>query len=134
MVIDAPNARRPLLGLLLRVKIRSLYNRASKAADEAPIRLTVTVLLVSLIWFALYFMFKLVFDNLERTPLEATVALPLIFNFFFMAMLAMLTFSNAIIAYGAMFGKNESAYLLTSPLTPLDVVTLKYIESLVMAS
>ncbi len=134
MSVEAPSERRPLIGLLLRVKARSLSNRAKKAMDEAPIRLSITVLLVGFIWFALYFMFKIVFRSFERTPLEATVALPLIFNFFFMAMLAMLTFSNAIIAYGALFGKNESAYLLTSPLTPLDVVTLKYIESLVMAS
>ena len=125
---------RNMLGLLLRVKARALWNRIRQAVDEAPLRLSAAVLLIALIWFGLYWMFSLVFHQLKRTPLEATVAIPLVFNFFFIAMLVLLTFSNAIIAYGSLFGKDESAYLLASPLTPLDVVTLKYAESLVMAS
>jgi len=123
-----------LLGLLLRVKVRSLWNRIRQAADEAPLRLFVTVSLVAVIWYGLYWLFDKVFLQLSRTPLEATVAIPLVFNVFFAAMLVLLAFSNAIISYGALFGKDESAYLLSSPLTPLDVVTLKYLESLVMAS
>lgn len=123
-----------MLGLLLRVKFRSLWNRVRQAADEAPLRLFVTVSLVAVIWYGLYWLFDKVFLQLSRTPLEATVAIPLVFNVFFAAMLVLLAFSNAIIAYGALFGKDESAYLLSSPLTPLDVVTLKYLESLVMAS
>jgi ABC-2 type transport system permease protein len=79
-------------------------------------------------------MFYVVFKQLQRTPLEATVAIPLVFNYFFAAMLILLTFSNALIAYAALFRKNESAYLLSSPLTPLDVVTLKYTETLFLAS
>lgn len=124
----------PQLGLLLRVKVRSLWNRTRQAVDEAPVRLSAAVILVALIWFGLYWLFYLVFAQFRRTPLEATVAIPLVFNFFFVAMLVMLTFSNAIIAYGALFGKTESAYLLTSPFTPRDVITLKYLESTVMAS
>ncbi len=124
----------PMLGLLLRVKVRSLWNRIRQAVDEAPVRVSTTVLLVGLIWLGLYGVFLAVFQQFQETPLEATVAIPLLFSFFFVAMLAMLTFSNAIIVYGALYGRTESAYLLTSPATPRDVVTLKYLESLVMAS
>ncbi len=125
---------RSLLGLLLRVKVRAVFNRVRQAVDEAPVRVTAAVVLVGLIWLGLYWLFWLVFDQFRRTPLEATVAMPLIFNFFFVAMLVLLVFSNAIIAYGALFGMRESAYLLTSPVTPLDVVTLKYVESLILSS
>ncbi len=124
----------PALGLLLRVKTRTLWNRTRQAALEAPVRLSAAIVLVSAIWFGLYWLFRIVFDQFKRTPLEATIAIPLVFNFFFVAILVMLAFSNAIIAYGALFGKTESAYLLTSPLTLRDVITLKYLESLVMAS
>lgn len=124
----------PRLGLLLRVKARSLRNHIKQAVDEAPIRVSAAVILVALIWVGLYFLFYVVFLQFRRTPLEATVAIPLVFNFFFLAMLALLSFSNAIISYGALFGKHESAYLLTTPLTSCDVVTLKYLESLVFAS
>lgn len=127
-------ATESVLGLLLRVKVRSMWNRLRQAADEAPVRLSATVILLGVVWLGLYLMFHLVFRQLKRSPLEATVAIPLVFNFFFVAMLVLLTFSNAIIAYGAMFGKRESAYLLSSPLLPRDVVSLKFIETLVAAS
>jgi len=122
------------LGLLLRVRGRAVVNRVAQAVHDAPIRLVAAVLLIGLIWFGLYGLFRLVFVQLSRTPLEATVAIPLVFNFFFVAMLALLTFSNAIIAYGALFGKSESPYLLTLPIAPLDVVTLKYLECLALSS
>jgi ABC-2 type transport system permease protein len=127
-------ATAPRLGLLLRVRARTVYNRVGQAIRGAPIRLAAAVFLVSLIWLGLYGLFRVVFMQLSRTPLEATVAIPMVFNFFFAAMLALLAFSNAIIAYGALFGQNEASYLLTLPLAPLDVVSLKYLESLVLAS
>src|SRR3972149_3337752 len=118
----------PRLGFLLRVRGQAVTNRVAQAVRGAPVRLAAAVLLIGLIWLGLYGLFRLVFAQLSRTPLEATVAIPLLFNFFFAAMLALLTFSNAIIAYGALFGKTESPYLLTLPIAPLDVVTLKYVE------
>jgi len=122
------------LGLLLRTRARTLRNRTVQAVKDAPIRLGAALLLVSLIWLGLYGLFDLVFKQLNRTPLEATVAIPMVFNFFFVAMLALLTFSNAIIAHGSLFGHGEASYLLTLPLSPLDFVSLKYLESLVLAS
>lgn len=122
------------LGLLLRVKVRSISNRTLQAVKEAPVRLSATVLLVGVIWLGLYVMFWAVFDQFRRTPLEATVAMPLLFNVFFATMLVLLTFSNAIIVYSGMFGRSESAYLFAAPVAPLDIVTLKYLESLILAS
>ena len=124
----------PKLGLLLRVRARVAANRLEQALREAPVRLTAAILLVGLIWVGLFGLFWLVFQQLSRTPLEATVAIPLVFNFFFVAMLALLAFSNAIIAYGSLFAKQEPAYLLTLPLSCLDVVSIKYLESLALAS
>lgn len=129
-----PTRSRTMLGLLFRIKARTVGNRIAQAVETAPLRITAAVVLISMIWVGLYWMFHLVFDQLKRSPLESTVAIPLVFNFFFVAMLVLLTFSNAIIAYGALFGKDESSYLLAAPLTSLDVVTLKYTESLFMAS
>lgn len=130
----ALDTSRPMLELLIRVKARSVFNRVRKAVDEAPLRVFFTVLLIALIWLGLYGLFRIVCTQLEHSPLEATVAIPLIFNFFFVALLTLLTFSNAIIAYGALFGQSESAYLLTSPISPLDLVTFKFFESLLTAS
>lgn len=125
---------RPMLGPLVRTKLRALSNHVRQAIHESPLRLVVAGGLIAVIWCGLYWLFHKVFEQVDRTPLEATVAIPLVFHFFFVAMLAMLTFSNAIIAHGALFGRRESIYLLTVPLAPLDFVTLKYLESLVLSS
>lgn len=122
------------LELLLRVRGRTVTNRVVQAVGDAPLRIGTAVLLIGLIWVGLYRLFLLLFAHLSQTPLEATVAIPLVFNFFFVAMLGLLTLSNAIIAYGALFGKTESPYLLTLPIPPLDVVTFKYLECLVLSS
>ena len=122
------------LKLLLRVRAQATANRLRQAVDEAPLRLFATGLLVVVIWVGLWALFELVFYQIRRTPLEATVAMPLVFNFFFVAMLVLLTFSNALISYGALFARTEASYLLASPLRPGDVVSLKYLESLVLSS
>ena len=125
---------RPLLGLLFRTKMRSLRNRIHQTIDQGPLRVMATSALMLVVWLGLYLLFHLTFSQLRRTPLQATVAIPLVFNFFFAVMLMLLTFSNAIIAYGSLFGRDESAYLLSSPVPPKDFVTLKYFESLLLAS
>jgi len=124
----------PKLGLLLRMRSRTLLNRIRGAVFDAPIRLTVTGLLIGLIWVGLYNLFRLVFHQLERSPLEATVAVPMVFNFFFIAILVLLAFSNAIIAYGFLFNRQESPFLIALPLQPADVITFKYLEGLVLSS
>lgn len=125
---------RSLLGLVLRTRVRSTWNHIRQVLTEAPLRVCITLILVAVIWFGLYWLFYLVFAQLHRTPLIATIAIPMVFNVFFLAMLVLLALSNAIIVYGALFSQNESTFLLTAPMTALDVVTFKYLESLAMAS
>ena len=81
----------PKVGLLFRVRVRALGNRIRGAVREAPIRIGTAALLIGLTWYGLYKLFWLVFVQLQRTPLEATVAIPMVFNFFFVAMLVLLT-------------------------------------------
>lgn len=133
---EVPSSASPIgaLPLLLRMKSLALRNRIRQTVDEAPIRVSVAVFLVGVIWYGLYLLFRTVFSQLERTPLEATVAIPLIFNFFFIAILALLMLSNAIILYGALFGNQESSFLLTLPMQPQDLVCLKYVESVFFSS
>lgn len=124
----------PGVGLLLRAKRIALRNRVIEALQASPIRIASTVLFLLLIWAGLYFLFWAVFDYLDRTPLEGAVAVPMVFNFFFVAMLLLLTFSNAIIAYSALFARNETAYLLAAPVPPKALVLVKYLETLLFSS
>jgi len=122
------------LHLLLWVRGRRTVNRLREALREAPVRVLATAGLIALIWLGLWVLFELVFYQLRRTPLEATVAIPLVFNFFFVAMLVLLTFSNALISYSMLFGSPEAGYLLSLPVRARDVIGLKYLESLLMSS
>lgn len=122
------------LPLLLRARARMAWNHLGLVFRESRLRVLATLVFIFAIWAGLYGMFLLVFRWLGRTPLEGAVATPMVFNLFFLMMLALLTFSNAIIAYGALFSPRESAYLIAGPVRPRDVVCLKYLETLVFSS
>lgn len=124
----------PGLGLLVRVKLRGLTNRVTAAITEAPIRFFATALCIALVWIGLYFLFKAIFMYLKQSPLEAAVAIPMVFSFFFAALLVMLTISNAILAYLSLFIADEAPYLLSAPVPPRAYVSLKYLETLVFSS
>lgn len=122
------------LGLLLRMKMRMLANRFDQASRESPIKLVATVVFVVIIWFGLYVLFDGALAAVGKQRLEAIIAIPLVFHFFFIALAVMLAFSNAILSYGSLYGRGESAFLMAAPVRPRHIVTLKYFESLFYAS
>ncbi len=130
-------ARPASLMLLLRIRAAVGLNRLRSALEESPLRLISTILLVVLIWVSLYALFFAIFShllNLRESVLETVVALPLVFHFFFIALILMLSFSNAILVYSGLFGGDEPAYLLAAPVRPLHLVTVKYAEALFFSS
>ncbi|MCP4592389.1 MAG: hypothetical protein GY842_16780 [bacterium] len=130
-----PSVFQPVdIAALLGIKRRALVNHARTLLAEAPLRVAGTLGFLLLIWVGLYGLFWLVFDYFMTTPLEAAVAIPLVFNFFFVALLVMLTISNAILAYSTLFRRAETAYLLTAPLAPRAVVMVTYLEVLFYSS
>jgi len=122
------------LGHILRAKARSMRNRVVQQASESPVKLATTVTLLTVIWFGLYFLFWAIFQYFQNTWTEAAVTIPLVFSFFFAALLVMLTISNAIIAYVSLFSADEASFLLTAPLPPRRYVSLKYLETLLFSS
>ncbi len=120
--------------LLLQIRFRMLANRVRAGMRHQPLRLLGTAGSISLIWFGLYILLVQTFLLIRRSTLEGIVATPLIFTFFFLALTGMLAFSSAILSYGSLFRRGESAYLLATPLNPLHIVTVKYLESLVLSS
>jgi len=122
------------LPLLLRIHGRILGNTVRQAARERPYRITATVASVLLIWVGLSVLLIETFRIVRRPVLEGIVATPLIFTFFFLALSAMLAFSTAILAYGGLFLRPESAYLVAGPFLPRDIIILRYLESLILSS
>ncbi len=120
--------------LLLGLRLRLLHNVLRQALRERPIKIASTALSIVLIWAGLYILLVQTFRIVRQPVLEGIVATPLIFTFFFLALTAMLAFSNAILAYGGLFRRQESAFLMVTPVAVRDVVIVRYLESLVLSS
>ena len=120
--------------LLLSLRWQLLRNRVRQAMREQPLRVAGAVASILLIWVALYVLLAETLQFVNRSPLEGVVATQYILTFFFLALTGMLAFSTAILCYGSLFKHAESAYLLATPLHLRDVVIVKYIECLVLAS
>lgn len=125
--------RPPPLRLLLRLKLAILRNRLGQLVDQSPLRLLLIISFVAGIWAALY----TVFDNALRFMgrfEQSAIAIPYVFNIFFVAMTLLLAFSTAVLAYAALFNRAEPSFLLTTPHTLRDIVVVMYVESLFFAS
>ncbi len=124
----------PRLGVLVRLKFRILSNRVSQLVNKSPLALLMAIVFIGTIWFALYSIFENVFVFLRRFEQPAVIAIPYVFHVFFVAMTLLLAFSTAVIAYGALFSRDEPTFLLAMPHAPQNVVTIMYLEALFFAS
>jgi len=127
-------AAEPGIGLLIRVKIKALANRADQALAEAPLKVITIAVFVLFIWVSLYLLFHSIFFVLKQQALASIIAVPYVFGVFFIALMVMLMLSNAVLVYGGLFRQKESAYLLSSPARPEHIVTIKFFESLFFSS
>ncbi len=124
----------PGLGLLLTLKITLLRNRLRQLTNQNPLQLLLILFFVATIWGGLYWIFDHLFVFIRRYEEQAVIALPYVFHLFFFSMTILLAFSTAVIVYGALFGREEPAFLLSAPNAPRNVVAVIYLESLFFAS
>jgi ABC-2 type transport system permease protein len=71
---------------------------------------------------------------MRRFEQSSAIAIPYVFHVFFVAMTALLAFSTAVLVYGALFGRAEPSFLLSTPNSPRNIVTVMYVEALFFAS
>lgn len=119
--------------LLLRLKLVLLRNRIGQLINKTPLRMLLVILFVAVIWGALYVIFDSAFVFMRRFP-HAAVAIPYVFHIFFVAMTFLLTFSTAVLVYGALFNRAEPSFLMATPSSPRHIVTIMYLESLFFSS
>lgn len=120
--------------LLARTKGIALRNQIDQALAQSPLKVIAICLFILIIWASLYGLFYSVFWMIKKQALASILAVPYVFGFFFVALMAMLTLSNAVLIYGSLFRHAESAYLLATPTDPLNIVATKYLESLFFSS
>jgi len=115
-------------------RLTQVRNALDQHLREAPVRTFAVLVLLIMIWTALYALLVLVMRQLSRWELVAIVANQHLFIHFFLVLAVMLVFSNAILAYGALFGRDEAPYLLASPLPPRHAICLKWLEGMLLSS
>lgn len=120
--------------VLLRARAAQLRNTIDQQIREAPGRAFMVLIVLLLIWGALYQVLKAVLHQVERYELVALVAKQQIFVHFFLVLAVMLAFSNAILAFSTLFGRQEAGHLLSLPAPPRHVICLKWLEGMLLSS
>ncbi len=122
------------LWTVLQMKAVALRNHVRQDLSESPLRLVSITAFILFIWAALYVLFHEVFKVIQVRHLESIVALPYVFHFFFIALMAMLGFSTGILCFSGLYGGGEPIFLMSVPLRAWHVVITKYVEALFLSS
>lgn len=127
--------RQPFDALVLaRCRLAQVRNTVDQQLKEAPWRTLIVLVLLALIWTALYVLLDTVFRQVGRWELLAVVANKHIFIHFFLVLAVMLAFSNAVLAFGSLYSREESGHLLAAPLHAQQVVLVKWLEGMLLSS
>lgn len=127
-------APRSNLAVLCRWRLVQLGHLIDQQLKDAPWRSLSIILLLLLIWGALYFLLALVLGHIQRWGMIGIVANQHLFVQFFVFLSIMLAFSNALLTFGNLFGRDEPGYLMALPVRPRQVVLLKWFEGMVLSS
>lgn len=122
------------LSALVHCRATILRNALDEQIKTAPWRVLLILGLLGVIWVALYMLLYTVFTQVRKWELAAVVADQTVFIYFFMVLAVMLAFSNAILSFGSLFGRDEPALLLSMPARTRHVVFVKWLEGMFLSS
>jgi ABC-2 type transport system permease protein len=138
--IDSPAPALPSLGdearLFGQLRRRLIWANARGWLAHSRLRLLVVAFLCIVFWVALFACFfegfLLLESAISHAPTRATTV-QAVFNVFFVALLAMLTVSSAVIFYSSAFRSDEVNMLLTAPVSTGRLVLYKYQETMLFS-
>ena len=126
------------LGLMMLLRARALvaWNSFWELRSHSNLKIGVIAVMASGIWAGLFWGFYDGFTYLNNPALVAfkPFLVKVIFSVFFLSLLLLLLFSNAIIAYGSLFRSREAAFLIVQPLKAWHVYLYKLTETLIFSS
>jgi ABC-2 type transport system permease protein len=99
----------------------------------SKLRLAVVTSAALVFWMLMFAMFLDVFHFLRRFGLAEFLS-DYLFAFFYFALLIMMTISNAIISYTALFRSEETSFLLAMPVRVTNIYIYKAAESAVFSA
>jgi ABC-2 type transport system permease protein len=122
------------LRLLVRCRGAQVRNLIDQHLRDAPWRTLAVVALLLAIWLALYVLLDHVLGHIRTWGLVGAVADQYVFVNFFLVLAVMLMFSNAILSFGSLFGRDEAQFLLSLPVHARAVVGVKWFEGMLLSS
>jgi ABC-2 type transport system permease protein len=122
------------LWLLARCRAAQVHNLVDQQLRDTPGRAFFVLLLLVAIWAALYLLLWQVLRHVHGWGLVGVVADQHLFVHFFVVLAVMLAFSNAILTFGSLYGRDEAGFLLGMPLHAREVVFVKWIEGIALSS
>jgi ABC-2 type transport system permease protein len=125
------------MALLLGARLRRLRNAVLAIGSRSTLRVVVVTFVGVFLWTGLFggFLASIKFaDRALADPVDLADLTSLLLGLFFMSLMLLLTFSNAVISFGSLYRSPETAYLMAQPLTPGTLYLYRMLESLAFAS
>ncbi len=134
MSANATPKRPSAMATLLRCRALQARNALDQQLRDAPWRLLVIIILLFVIWAALYLLLDTILRQVNRWEWVSIVAHLQIFTHFFLVLAIMLAFSNAILAFSSLYGRSEAGHLLAMPASARQIICVKWLEGMLLSS
>jgi ABC-2 type transport system permease protein len=122
------------IAVLARVHWRSFRAKARHTASKARLLSTTILLFLAGYLIAGYFMFCRGLEYMMSMPGVGHLLAERIIYMVYFFFLLMLVFSNSVLLYSGLFRGKETAWLLTTPVSPRAIFLWKLIESFIVSS
>jgi ABC-2 type transport system permease protein len=130
------------LATMVWAKTRMARNEIASIGRQSHLKVGVVTVSAILLWFGAYYAFFEGFMYLQRFGLEpagATISLgdiimTRLLSVFSLALLFLLTFSNALISFSTLYRSKEVAYLLQAPVPHRTFFLARFMECVVFSS
>jgi ABC-2 type transport system permease protein len=122
------------LAIILDARYRTLVNAARSVKRESRLKVAFISLFAFAFWVGLFEGFREAFYYIGKVPGFENIMTSLVFSLFFMSLLIMLVFSNAVLIYGSLYRSSEVDFLLTLPVKQESIFLYKFIETVFYSS
>ena len=125
------------LGGLVRWRACCSLNAFRDLRRHSRLKIAFIAVSAGLIWIGIFFAAYEGLTFMDRADYSGTVkavVVDFMLSSFFLALLVLLTFSNAVIAYGSLFRSRETAFLVSSPLAPGPLFAYRLTEGILFSS
>jgi ABC-2 type transport system permease protein len=119
------------------LRARMLRNQFRQLLAESRLRLVLVVVLSTLFWLGLFWLFFDAFRFLQHSITSPSIldqTVRATFGVFFVSLMVMLVFSAGIVLYGGLYRTREVRFLLTLPVRAERIFLHKFQETMVFSS